>query len=341
MSTMYGADVAELRALAAQFERTADQLDHGRMAVGNAIRISAWVGPFATTFRLQWESEHSRRIMSAVGALRANARQIRANADGQERTSAAESSTTPSPDPGLTKDLGDYERVDHVSLDDSEFNADHIYQGALGDCWFLASLGSIVERNPEFIRNQMHLNDDGTWTVTMYRDGKPVYITVEPTVAENGAGGAGGQPNWASIYEKAAAVYFGGDYGDIDGDYPDRALSAITGAKADRLGELSLSEIREKLNDGPVVLSSEQQDKGDTPWWPFDHEVDNDKIVPGHAYMVDDVREVDGQLKIHVVNPWGPDGGSYHGKDRVGDMWLTEQEYRENFDGVYAAKWNG
>lgn len=87
---MYGADVAELRALAAQFERTADQLDRNRMAVGSAIRISAWVGPFAATFRVQWDSEHSRRIAGAVALLRENAHRARANADAQERTSAAD-----------------------------------------------------------------------------------------------------------------------------------------------------------------------------------------------------------------------------------------------------------
>lgn len=93
MPNMYGADVAQLRALAAQFDRTADQLDRGRMAVGNAIRISAWVGPFATSFRVQWDSEHSLRIARATHLLRENAAKARANADAQERTSAVDGSS--------------------------------------------------------------------------------------------------------------------------------------------------------------------------------------------------------------------------------------------------------
>lgn len=118
MSNMYGADVAQLRALAAQFERIADQLDHDRMAVGNAIQISAWVGPFATSFRIQWESDHSTRIARAVHLLRENATKARGNADGQERASAvdggsgaADSSVAPSLTQLTPEREADYERL--------------------------------------------------------------------------------------------------------------------------------------------------------------------------------------------------------------------------------------
>ncbi|BDZ39627.1 hypothetical protein [Microbacterium suwonense] len=90
MSGMYGADVAQLRQLASRFDRHAQQLDADRMTVGNAIRISAWIGPFATTFRLQWDSEHSRRVHDAALRLRDAAQRLRANADEQERASAAD-----------------------------------------------------------------------------------------------------------------------------------------------------------------------------------------------------------------------------------------------------------
>lgn len=87
---MYGADVGQLRAAAAQFDRIADQLDANRMAVGNAIQISAWVGPFATQFRIQWNSEHSARIHRAAALLRASAQNLRRNADDQEQASAVD-----------------------------------------------------------------------------------------------------------------------------------------------------------------------------------------------------------------------------------------------------------
>ncbi len=89
MSTMYGADVAQLRTLAGQFDRMATKLDSDRMSVGNAIQISAWVGPVAVRFRHTWDSDYSRRLHSAAERLRAAARSLRSNADDQERTSAA------------------------------------------------------------------------------------------------------------------------------------------------------------------------------------------------------------------------------------------------------------
>jgi hypothetical protein len=90
MPGMYGADVAQLRGAAEQFDRMADQLNAGRMSVGNAIQISAWVGPFASSFRFQWESEHSLRIANASALLRSGAQRLRANADAQERVSAVD-----------------------------------------------------------------------------------------------------------------------------------------------------------------------------------------------------------------------------------------------------------
>jgi len=91
MATMYGADVAQLRQLAAQFDAKAQALDANRMTVGNAIQISAWVGPVAVRFRHTWESDYSRKLHDAAVRLRDAATKLRANADDQERTSAVDS----------------------------------------------------------------------------------------------------------------------------------------------------------------------------------------------------------------------------------------------------------
>ena len=88
MAAMYGADVAQLRALATQFDRSADRLDADRMSVGNEIHVRAWVGPVAVRFRAQWDSDHSRRLHDAAERLRVGAKQLRANAEDQTRTSA-------------------------------------------------------------------------------------------------------------------------------------------------------------------------------------------------------------------------------------------------------------
>jgi hypothetical protein len=90
MATMHGADVAQLRQLAAQFDAKAQALDANRMTVGNAIQVSAWVGPVAVRFRHTWESDYSRKLHDAASRLRDAATSLRANADDQERTSAVD-----------------------------------------------------------------------------------------------------------------------------------------------------------------------------------------------------------------------------------------------------------
>lgn len=88
--SMYGADVAQLRTLAQQFDRHAQQLDANRMTVGNAIQISAWFGPFSVRFRHQWDSDYSRRVHDAAERLRHAASDLRRNADEQDRASAVD-----------------------------------------------------------------------------------------------------------------------------------------------------------------------------------------------------------------------------------------------------------
>ena len=90
MAGMYGADVAQLRELAARFDREASALDGNRMTVGNAIQISAWVGPVAVRFRHQWDSQYSRQVGDAAARLRDAAHKLRANAEEQDRASAAD-----------------------------------------------------------------------------------------------------------------------------------------------------------------------------------------------------------------------------------------------------------
>ncbi|TFD46349.1 hypothetical protein E3T55_17200 [Cryobacterium frigoriphilum] len=92
MAGTYGADVEHLRNLAQHMSTASEQLDRTRLTVGNQIKISAWVGPFAATFKAQWESEHSRRIATVVRLLEENAARLRTNAEEQEKASTVDGS---------------------------------------------------------------------------------------------------------------------------------------------------------------------------------------------------------------------------------------------------------
>jgi pimeloyl-ACP methyl ester carboxylesterase/uncharacterized protein YukE len=89
MSRMVGADLHELRSLAASFDRAATELRRTSTTVRNGIQISAWVGPFAVRFRKTWDSEHSVKLTRAAAALASQARQLRQEADQQEQASRA------------------------------------------------------------------------------------------------------------------------------------------------------------------------------------------------------------------------------------------------------------
>ena len=94
MSTMYGADVAELRALARHFNSQAERIEQDCMTVGNAIQIRAWAGPVAVTFRHRWDSEYSRKLSAVAARLRDAARDLHRNADDQDRASSVVDSNT-------------------------------------------------------------------------------------------------------------------------------------------------------------------------------------------------------------------------------------------------------
>lgn len=154
MTTMYGADVAALRTLASHFDRTADQLDANRMTVGNAIQISAWVGPFAARFRLQWNSEHSLRIHSTAQLLRAGARTLRANADEQDGASAA--------DTGSFLHGGPWKGATAVSREAPNSATDRVKE--------LASMQQGKEGG-DGVRIQKILCDDGKYRYVVYVNG--------------------------------------------------------------------------------------------------------------------------------------------------------------------------
>ena len=136
-----------------------------------------------------------------------------------------------------------------------------VVQGDDGDCWFLAALGTLVLRDPGFPAQHIEQNLNGTYTVTFYRDGKPVEITVDgllPTRSDGGAAYAqpAGNSLWVAIYEKAYAQFKGG-YGSIDGGYGDTGLHDLTGTSAWRGSpdDYSLGKVADLMNQGQVLTA--------------------------------------------------------------------------------------
>ncbi|WP_163864936.1 C2 family cysteine protease [Myxococcus eversor] len=100
-----------------------------------------------------------------------------------------------------------------------------IFQGTVGDCYFVAALSAIANSDPEFIRNMVVALGDGSYAVRFYRDGDPVYVRVDGDLWVNSAtnglqyaklGSTGAL--WVPIVEKAYAIMRSdsADYSAID-----------------------------------------------------------------------------------------------------------------------------
>jgi len=195
-----------------------------------------------------------------------------------------------------------------------------LHQGSLGDCYYMAALGAVTKADPNFLRNHVVANPNGTYTVTLYKDGKPIQVTVTPevpwSVDANGnpvaPAYARGDRNLFQIYEKAMAQVQGelqpepgtGYYGMGDGGNPATYMSVITGQPASRASGFVLPvQLDHALKDHrPVTVSTE----GGRTSGPYDpNRVPH--LIGGHAYYVQSVNMDAHPPTVTLVNPWGPD----------------------------------
>jgi len=100
-STVWGADVAQLRTLAQTFGKASENLLQQSSQLGQSINSAqAWKGPDAVRFKSEWNSSHRTVLMNAASALKKQSRFLLTQADEQETASNAAHGSGGGPMPG-------------------------------------------------------------------------------------------------------------------------------------------------------------------------------------------------------------------------------------------------
>jgi hypothetical protein len=194
--------------------------------------------------------------------------------------------------------------------------ADDVYQGSIGDCYLLASLGSIASANPQLIRNRVVDLGDGTFAVQFTAAGATAYVRVDADLPVTSGGlvyaKLGRQGSlWVAIVEKAYAFFRSGQgsYASLDNGFMADVYDHL-GLRNGSLFNVSsaqtlLQRLQSDLASGRAVTLGTRGDCGEVP------------VMEAHAYMVDSVvTDSSGNVThLRLRNPWGTDDMPGHGPD--------------------------
>lgn len=191
-------------------------------------------------------------------------------------------------------------------------------QGMLGDCYFIAALASIADKNPNAVRNMFTDNGDGTYTVRFYSGvaigaSKPDYVTVNRrlpsfangTLAYSGYGlgiSSSTTTLWIAIAEKAYAQWnekgrAGRDgtnrYAAIEGGWMSNVNAQVLGYNSSNYS-LTTSNQQTLIN---AVTSGKATTIGTV------QNASAGGLYGSHAYIVTGYNSTAGTFTLH--NPWG------------------------------------
>jgi len=230
-----------------------------------------------------------------------------------------------------------------------------VCQGGIGDCYFLSSLAETALREPTVITNMFIVNGDGTYTVKMYDNGKPDYVTVDSQLPADVYGRfvfanmgqylkSSSNTLWVALAEKAYVQFneegwtrsfklpgysqtitlygsgqnaYGGANAGINGGYIGVALSQITGR----------AETVFASTGGSTSFTAFAQafQSGCLMGMASFSSPNSASVVGGHAYAV---LSVDAKAKtVTLYNPWGINNGSQY----PGIVTLTWAPIQTNF----------
>jgi hypothetical protein len=199
--------------------------------------------------------------------------------------------------------------------DTAAISVNDINQGQMGDCFLLSAIGELALWHPDAITNMIHVNRNGSETVTLYMASngqrpyfntsayKPSYVTVTNDFPSNSVNSWEGQDVvgnqkeiWPQVIEKAFATENGGYAGIAYGGFPVVAMEELTGhmATAMRSSSFTVAALQADIAAGDLIVMNTAY-SANLPY----------NLVPGHAYMFEKLVASSGGPMVQLGNPWG------------------------------------
>jgi len=188
---------------------------------------------------------------------------------------------------------------------------DDIDQGSVGDCYFLAAIGSLAQTDPDVIEQMVTPLGDGTYAVRFYRYGVASYVRVDadlPVSYGESLVYAKFTPDgemWVPLLEKAYAYFRRGEnsYSSLSMGWMSDVYKEATNVTAEfRWTGSSATSLYEYLDSALSAGHATSLGSYSSAAAP---------IVGSHAYVVQSVQTVNEQMYVTVYNTWGVDGRSW------------------------------
>ena len=248
--------------------------------------------------------------------------------------------------------------IDDVQVIREGISPSDIYQGQLGDCYFLSALASVAEDGKRLERNllQKSTSSKGAYCLALNITGCWVPVVIDDIFPVRPDGRlpfcyTKHKEIWAMLFEKAYAKIYGAYWHIGNGGLSANALRDVTGApchyidlKDPKEAETAMKAVSEADGKG-FIINCSSKGQGETK---------NAKgIIAGHAYtLAAAVKLSNGTTLLKLRNPWGK--GEWTGdwgdssplwtdehrrtaglkSEDDGVFFMNFEDFKDNFDGI-------
>lgn len=203
-----------------------------------------------------------------------------------------------------------------------------IFQGALGDCYYLSAISAVAEYGHRIgrILIETQPNEKEVFGIALCICGiwKMIILDDYFTIRKSKITFCHSQDAeiWAMLLEKAYAKAYRGYWNIGTGGFAEDALKDLTGAPAEYIpirenGDLEeLWKILEKADREENIMVIGSRGEGE--------QTNEQGIVSGHAYTLIGVHTLHNERVLEIRNPWGK-GDEWNGRWNDDDLLWTEE----------------